>query len=154
MRYIEWEIEHYPEHYSKLRCNQVLDMQTLAHVICNVDCPDGVKWEDFNKVLNEVAETINIVLVKLENAKVDNAPAVDAVEVVRCKDCVNMGKRLPLPKGYREDCGWCVMNGHAVLPEDFCSNGETADEKCRRDAAEQDAYEQLCNLGNPEDGSL
>ena len=83
-----------------------------------------------------------------------DAPAVDAVEVVRCKDCVNMGKRPPLPKGYREDCGWCVMNGHAVLPEDFCSNGETADEKCRREAAEQDAYEQLCNLGNPEDGSL
>lgn len=87
-------------------------------------------------------------------AAIDNAPAVDAVEVVRCKDCVNMGKRLPLPKGYREDCGWCVMNGHAVLPEDFCSNGETADEKDRREAAEQDAYEQLCNLGNPEDGSL
>ena len=83
-----------------------------------------------------------------------DAPAVDAVEVVRCKDCVNMGNRPPLPKGYREDCGWCVMNGHAVLPEDFCSNGETADEKCRREAAEQDAYEQLCNLGNPEDGSL
>ena len=46
------------------------------------------------------------------------------------------------------------MNGHAVLPEDFCSWGETADEKDRREAAEQDAYEQLCNLGNPEDGSL
>ena len=84
----------------------------------------------------------------------DEIPAVDAVEVVRCKDCVNMGKRPPLPKGYREACGWCVMNGHAVLPEDFCSNGETADGKLRREAAEQDAYEQLCNLGNPEDGSL
>lgn len=85
---------------------------------------------------------------------VDSVLAVDAVEVVRCKDCVNMGKRLPMLKGYREDCGWCVMNGHAVLPEDFCSNGETADEKDRREVAEQDAYEQLCNLGNPEDGSL
>ena len=155
MRYIEWEIEHYPEQYSQLRCNQVLDMQTLAHVICNVDRPDGVKWEDFKKVLNEVAETINIVpYVTLENAKVDNAPAVDAVEVVRCKDCVNMGKRLPLPKGYREDCGCCMAHGWIVSPEDFCSWGETADEKDRREAAEQDAYEQLCNLGNPEDGSL
>ena len=90
----------------------------------------------------------------LVGAMIDEMPAMDAVEVVRCKDCVNMGKRPPLPKGYREDCGWCVMNGHAVLPEDFCSNGETADEKDRREAAEQDAYEQLCNLGNPEDGSL
>ena len=32
---------------------------------------------------------------------VDSVSAVDAVEVVRCKDCVNMGKRPPLPEGYR-----------------------------------------------------
>lgn len=83
-----------------------------------------------------------------------DAPAVDAVEVVRCKDCVNMGKRLPLPKGYKEGCGCCMVHGWIVSPEDFCSWGETADEQCRREAAEQDAYEQLCNLGNPEDGSL
>lgn len=83
-----------------------------------------------------------------------DAPAVDAVEVVRCKDCVNMGKRLPLPKGYKEGCGCCMVHGWIVSPEDFCSWGETADEKDRREAAEQDAYEQLCNLGNPEDGSL
>lgn len=80
-----------------------------------------------------------------------DAPAVDAVEVVRCKDCVNMGK---LVKGYKEGYGCCMVHGWIVSPEDFCSWGETADEKCRRDAAEQDAYEQLCNLGNPEDGSL
>lgn len=90
----------------------------------------------------------------LVGAMIDEMPAVDAVEVVRCKDCVNMGKRLPLPKGYREDCGCCMAHGWIVSPEDFCSWGETADEKCRREAAEQDAYEQLCNLGNPEDGSL
>ena len=80
-----------------------------------------------------------------------DAPTVDAVEVVRCKDCVNMGK---LVKGYKEGCGCCMVHGWIVSPEDFCSWGETADEKYRREAAEQDAYEQLCNLGNPEDGSL
>ena len=62
-----------------------------------------------------------------------------------------MGK---LVKGYKEGYGCCMVHGWIVSPEDFCSWGETADEKCRRDAAEQDAYEQLCNLGNPEDGSL
>lgn len=80
-----------------------------------------------------------------------DAPAVDAVEVVRCKDCVNMGT---LVKSYKEGCGCCMVHGWIVSPEDFCSWGETADEKDRREAAEQDAYEQLCNLGNPEDGSL
>ena len=84
----------------------------------------------------------------------DEIPAVDAVEVVRCKDCVNIGKRPPLPKGYKDGCGCCMVHGWIVSPEDFCSWGETADEKDRREAAEQDAYEQLCNLGNPEDGSL
>lgn len=90
----------------------------------------------------------------LVGAMIDEMPAVDAVDVVRCKDCVNMGKRPPLPKGYKEGCGCCMAHGWIVSPEDFCSCGETADEKCRREAAEQDAYEQMCNLGNPEDGSL
>lgn len=87
----------------------------------------------------------------LVGAMIDEMPTVDAVEVVRCKDCVNMGK---LVKGYKEGCGCCMVHGWIVSPEDFCSWGETADEKDRREAAEQDAYEQLCNLGNPEDGSL
>ena len=54
---------------------------------------------------------------------IDEAPAADVVQVVRCKDCVCMGKRPPLPEGYREDCGWCMLHGHVALPEDFCSMG-------------------------------
>lgn len=69
----------------------------------------------------------------LVSAMIDDLPAVDAVEVVRCKDCVNMGKRLPLPKGYREECGCCMAHGWIVSPETFCSWGETADEKGRRE---------------------
>lgn len=60
---------------------------------------------------------------------IDAAPAADVVEVVRCRDCVCMGKRPPLPEGYREDCGWCMLHGRVVLPEDFCSNGERMEEK-------------------------
>lgn len=59
---------------------------------------------------------------------IDEAPAADVVQVVRCKDCVCMGKRPPLPEGYREDCGWCMLHGRVVLPEDFCSNGERMDD--------------------------
>ena len=92
-----------------------------------------------------------------------DAPAVDAVEVVRCKDCVACD-RPPFPPTIKLEHGyWCVINDHIVSLDDFCSYGETVDGKClretadekdRREAAEQDAYEQLCNLGNPEDGSL
>lgn len=52
--------------------------------------------------------------------EIDIAPTIDAVEVVRCKDCVywqdNNG-------GYpHEDCKW----GHEETPdaEDYCSFGE------------------------------
>ncbi len=96
-------------------------------------------------------------------AAIDNAPAVDAVEVVRCKDCIACD-RPPFPPTIKLEHGcWCVINDHIVSLDDFCSYGETVDGKClrktadekdRREAAEQDAYEQLGNLGNPEDGSL
>lgn len=57
-----------------------------------------------------------------------NAPAVDAVEVVRCKDC----------KHYRE--GVCenityIMDGYyrdtfeVKAPDDFCSSGEKMDKE-------------------------
>lgn len=98
---------------------------------------------DYNELFKYFSEVVS--------AMIDEMPTVHAVEVVRCKDCVNMGK---LVKGYKEGCGCCMVHGWIVSPEDFCSWGETADEKDRREAAEQDAYEQLCNLGNPEDGSL
>lgn len=62
----------------------------------------------------------------------EDSPTVDAVEVVRCKDC----------RHWREDIGWCDINSHFVddndapcSPEDspnwrmfnandFCSYGE------------------------------
>ena len=59
---------------------------------------------------------------------IDEAPTADVVKVVRCRDCVCMGKRPPLPEGYREDCGWCMLHGRVVLPEDYCSNGERMDD--------------------------
>ena len=91
----------------------------------------------------------------LVGAMIDEMPAVDAVEVVRCKDCVYACDRPPFTttSKLKSDC-WCAINDHLMSLDNFCSRGETADEKDRREAAEQDAYEQLCNLGNPEDGSL
>ena len=60
---------------------------------------------------------------------IDEAPAADVTQVVRCRDCVCMGKRPPLPEGYRKDCGWCLMHGRVVLPEDYCSDGGRMEER-------------------------
>ena len=51
-------------------------------------------------------------------------PAVDAVEVVRCKDCMH----------WREESLWCDMNSkdrgehYNWYAEDFCSYGERREE--------------------------
>lgn len=59
-RFIEWELENKPHIYDKPRCNEFIDRQTLTHVICNVDCPSGVDRDSFEKVLNAVAETLDV----------------------------------------------------------------------------------------------
>lgn len=67
MSYIDWELVEYPERYKRLHCNRVIDEVTLAYVIGNVDCPEGVKREDFDEVMNEVAETLQKVpFIKIE----------------------------------------------------------------------------------------
>ena len=51
---------------------------------------------------------------------IENAPTVEAAEVVRCKDC----KYLMF-----SDCYGECSNGHMgiVRPDDFCSHGERKD---------------------------
>ena len=67
MSYIDWELVEYPERYKRLRCNRVIDEVTLTHVICNVDCPESMKREDFAKAMNEVAETLlKVPFIKIE----------------------------------------------------------------------------------------
>lgn len=58
MSYIDWELATYPERYKRLRCNRVIDEVTLTHVICNVDCPKGMKREDFARVMTEVVKAL------------------------------------------------------------------------------------------------
>lgn len=63
---------------------------------------------------------------EVEQAIMD-ALTVDAVEVVRCKDCVNyqetLGKDSGKPCGYGSCKNPCAMTG-IVYDEDFCSYGE------------------------------
>lgn len=59
-KHIEWELENNPHIYDKPRCNEFIDRQTLTHVVCNVDCPEDVDFETFQKVLNAVAETLDL----------------------------------------------------------------------------------------------
>lgn len=55
---------------------------------------------------------------------IDNAPTVDAVPIVRCKDCRYFGKAAPNDKGF---C-ICPASNMEIVPDDFCSYGERKDE--------------------------
>lgn len=59
-------------------------------------------------------------------AVIDNMPTVDAVEVVRCRDCLNAMKMPESVReyfGYREDALDCGVGGGVMLPDDYCSKG-------------------------------
>lgn len=49
--------------------------------------------------------------------EVVNAPTVDAVEVIRCKDCVS-------GEPYLDNCIHCCVHDTIMLPDGFCSDGE------------------------------
>jgi hypothetical protein len=54
--------------------------------------------------------------------EIDKAPTVDAVEVVRCKDCEN---RYPVRLRNGEVYFYkCDFHDIEVEPDDFCSSGE------------------------------
>lgn len=58
---------------------------------------------------------------------IENAPAVDAVEVVRCEECRHCESYYPTKaKGeeYYPPQHRCMMLNRVVRPEHFCSYGE------------------------------
>lgn len=56
-------------------------------------------------------------------ALAERIPAVDAVEVVRCKDCKHAGKHEAIFFPGHIPCG-LRMQPTIVKPDDFCSYGE------------------------------
>lgn len=77
---------------------------------------------DADAVMDKACENLRAgdVLDRIPPSFIDNAPTVDAVQVVRCKDCKHLvavnvnGKGIPT----------CRMSGMEVAPAEFCSRGE------------------------------
>lgn len=75
---------------------------------------DKIRWKSYP---NDYGETNDDYVGKCD---IDNMPTVDAVPVVRCKDCKHLvavnvnGKGIPT----------CRMSGMEVAPAEFCSRGE------------------------------
>lgn len=54
---------------------------------------------------------------------VENAPTVDTVPVVRCKDCENWDTDWK-PADAEDGEHFCLVFAHTSMPDDFCSRGE------------------------------
>lgn len=62
---------------------------------------------------------------------VSNLPAVDAVCVVRCKNCKHMNlndESCEQCDDIHEECGVCMYSWNCVSFDDFCSYGERRSE--------------------------
>lgn len=52
----------------------------------------------------------------------------DVVKVVRCKNCVNarpLNKADRVESAYRDDCVWCIERQTGMMPDEYCSDGES-----------------------------
>ena len=61
--------------------------------------------------------------------RIDNAPTVDAVEVVRCKDCKYAENMMPIDNGNGYLMGDCTLRKEddiivTAWEDEFCSYGE------------------------------
>lgn len=87
---------------------RLIDADALIGVI------DGLKselpgWEDYNTGIDSAVY------------KVENAPTVDAVEVVRCRGCKSYDIKGFVPDAHK---GWCMELKQVVKGDFFCAYGE------------------------------
>lgn len=59
--FIEWELERDPQVLERFHSGKQIDAGALRHVICNIDPPEGVSFDDTMKVLNAVAEAVQLI---------------------------------------------------------------------------------------------
>lgn len=91
---------HYFSNTNEIHGNAVITSQTLAEIA-----------NDLRAAIAEPAE-------KAAGRDVQHEPAIDAVRVVRCKDCGNFRQNA-------YGVCWCEEYGGAITPEDYCSRAVT-----------------------------
>lgn len=92
------------------------------NLMCDIGCVDAVKYG------NETPEQQHnsystLIMYEIANY-INDAETIDAVEVVRCRDCIAFGKS---PYGH-PGLGWCRIYGHHFNPDYYCASGRRKDE--------------------------
>lgn len=74
----------------------------------------SLEWYKWNAILGERSAFKYDIM---------DAPTIDAVPVVRCKDC-----KHAVPETYYKSWDYkCILFQHAMLAEDYCSHGKRKD---------------------------
>lgn len=103
----------------------VLAMNAGARAIENTRRYHGAVYS--KNVFSENSQEIPYLLAAKVLREVSDAPTVDAVQVVRCKDCVHWDDD---PDTYGADDGpkgKCMKSFETMCADDFCSYGERKD---------------------------
>lgn len=90
----------------------------LMNNFCGYDLNKARKHD--NETLEQRDQSYSTLMIYEIAMEIDDAPAVDAVEVVRCKDCKYYSCAKTNKKGYLI----CPASGMEIRPNDFCSYGE------------------------------
>ena len=119
MRLIDGNAKFIEKHFAK----RIIDIYALIDVIENTD------WYHINpqgKLVAGANSQENIPLYKVSDIHraLANAPTVDAVEVIRCKDCKHWNVH---PINGKLTLGKCVKFSRGMADDWFCCFGERKD---------------------------
>ncbi len=106
----------------------LIDRQALMRNFCGYDLTECVKYG--NKTAEQQNNSYSTMMMYEIADEIEDAPAVDAVEVVRCKGC----KRYVIDCECGNYCSYHTFNAECcdgvcnVTDNDFCSYGETRED--------------------------
>lgn len=103
----------------------LIDRQALMQNFCGYDLNECVKYG--NKTAEQQSNSYSTMMMYEIADEIEDAPAVDAVEVVRCKDCIAKSTWYTDKAFGVEVCG---LSGFIVVEDnDFCSYGERREDE-------------------------
>ena len=96
--------------------SRLIDADALLREHC-----DNILWGEYASCEECKADNNNKCWLELDGQFVQEAPAIDAVEVVRCKDCIHWEGTEQGGFYYFERCS---LTGLDMIYDDYCSKAE------------------------------
>lgn len=87
---------------------RLIDADEFLERLCDRDCDIVPQYSEDGYSIERIEETLNA------------TPTVDAVQVVRCKDCIH--------RDAEDNYRYCRLAPFTVEDNCFCSHGQTAEE--------------------------